>query len=110
ALVVSIKGRVQRRDDGAVVVSAQELTIIDTTDMGAGGPLNLTIPSFKATEPLIRQPSDVLRAHSGTTDLNIKLAGNLTMEIMRVGPQYKVAPNPALFGDLKVLLGPACLE
>lgn len=109
-LVVSIKGRVQRRDDGSVVISAQEMTILDTTDMAAGGPLNLTIPSYKATEPLIRQLGEVLRSHSGTTDVNIKLVGNLTMEIMRVGPQYKVNPNPALFGDLKVLLGPSCLE
>src|SRR5699024_4899386 len=35
-LVVSIQGLVQRRDDGTVVVSAQEITIIDTTDIGAG--------------------------------------------------------------------------
>src|SRR5690625_6049683 len=63
------------------------MTIIDTTDMGAGGPLNLTIPSFKATTALIRQLGDVLRSHSGTTDVNIKLVGNLSMEILRVGPQ-----------------------
>lgn len=109
-LVVSIKGRVQRRDDGSVVISAQEMTILDTTDMGADGPLNLTIPSYKATEPLIQQLGDILRNHSGTTDVNIKLVGNLSMEIMRVGPQYKVKPNPSLYGDLKVLLGPSCLE
>lgn len=109
-LVVSIKGRVQRRDDGSVVISAQEMTIIDTTELGSSGPLNLTIPSFKATEPLIRQLGDILRNHSGSTDVNIKLVGNLSMEIMRVGPQFKVNPNPALFGDLKVLLGPSCME
>src|SRR5699024_11840942 len=74
----------------SVVISAQEMTIIDTTDMGAGGPLSLTIPSFKATEPLIRQLGDVLRAHSGTTDVNIKLVGNLTMEVMRRSEERRV--------------------
>src|SRR5699024_12382101 len=67
-LIVSIKGRVQRRDDSSVVISAQEMTIIDTTDIGAGGPSNLTIPSFTASTALIRQLGDVLRNHSRTTD------------------------------------------
>jgi DNA polymerase-3 subunit alpha len=29
---------------------------------------------------------------------------------MQLGADFRVSPNPALFGDLKVLLGPACLE
>jgi DNA polymerase-3 subunit alpha len=29
---------------------------------------------------------------------------------MRLGVHLRVNPNPALFGDLKVLLGPACLD
>ena len=28
----------------------------------------------------------------------------------QLGPQFRVNPNPALFGDLKILLGPACLS
>src|SRR5699024_7628562 len=96
-LIVSIKGRVQRRDDGSVVISAQEITIIDARDESADGALHLTNPSFKATEPFNRQLGYVLRSHSDTTNGNIKLVGNLSMEIQRIGPQYKVDPNPALF-------------
>jgi len=29
---------------------------------------------------------------------------------MKLGLHLRVNPTPALFGDLKVLLGPACLE
>lgn len=109
-LVVAVKGRVQRRDDGSVVISAQELTIIDATDAGSAGPVHVTLPAFKATEPLINELGGILKNHSGSTEVRLKLVGNLNMEILQLGPEFKVDPNPALFGDLKVLLGPTCLE
>jgi DNA polymerase III subunit alpha len=29
---------------------------------------------------------------------------------MKLGVAYQVAPSPSLYGDLKVLLGPSCLD
>ncbi|MCY1157174.1 MAG: dnaE [Citricoccus sp.] len=108
-LVVAIKGRVQRRDDGSITLSAQELTIPDLSG-GHSGPVSITMPAFKANETVVSALGDVLKTHPGTTEVRLKLAGNRTMEIMQLGPDFRVSPNPALFGDLKVLLGPACLE
>ena len=42
--------------------------------------------------------------------MRIHLDTRRCTQIMRLGPEYRVNPSPALFGDLKVLLGPACLE
>lgn len=111
-LIVSVKGRVQRRDDGSVSLSAQEMTLIDAQEasVGHGGPVNLSIPHFKATESLMRELGETLKNHSGSTDVRVKLMGNLGIDVMQLGPDFRVSPNPALFGDLKVLLGASCLD
>jgi DNA polymerase-3 subunit alpha len=40
----------------------------------------------------------------------VKLNGTRSVQLMRLGIEYRVNPNSALFGDLKVLLGPTCLD
>ena len=40
----------------------------------------------------------------------MKLTKNRSVEILQLSPEFRVNPNPALFGDLKVLLGPSCLD
>ena len=59
---------------------------------------------------LREQLGDVLRTHRGNTEVRVKLSGSRGTSLMRLGMNYRVNPNPALSGDLKVLLGPACLD
>jgi len=42
--------------------------------------------------------------------VHVKLVSGHKVELMRLGDDYQVTPSPALYGDLKVLLGPTCLE
>ena len=107
-LVVAVKGRVQRRDDGSVSLSAMELTIPELSD-GPGGPVRITLPAFKATEQVMGQLADVLRTHEGSSEVRLSLVGQRATQEFQLGPQFRVSPNPALFGGLKILLGPACL-
>ena len=107
-LVVAVKGRVQRRDDGSVSLSAMELTIPELSD-GPGGPVRISMPSFKATEQVVGQLADVLRTHEGSSEVRLSLVGQRGTQEFQLGPRFRVSPNPALFGDLKILLGPACL-
>ncbi|RKW71673.1 DNA polymerase III subunit alpha [Galactobacter caseinivorans] len=109
-LIVVVTGRVQRRDDGSITLSAQELRIPDIVEDGTTGPVVLSLPTHKATEPVIQRLADVLRAHPGQSEVRVKLHGTQSVEIMRLGHAFRVSPNPALFGDLKVLLGPTCLD
>ncbi|WP_394159620.1 DNA polymerase III subunit alpha [Galactobacter valiniphilus] len=109
-LIVVVKGRVQRRDDGSISLSAQELRIPDIVEDGTSGPVTLSLPTHKATEDVIRKLGDVLRAHHGQSEVRVKLLGTHSTEVMRLGGAFRVNPNPALFGDLKVLLGPSCLD
>ncbi|MCO1339221.1 DNA polymerase III subunit alpha [Kocuria polaris] len=109
-LIVVIKGRFQRRDDGAISISAQEMTIPEISEDGLAGPVVISMQSHKATEEVVSRLGNVLQTHPGNTEVRVKLAGTRTVQLMRLGPDFRVNPNPALFGDLKVLLGPACLD
>jgi DNA polymerase-3 subunit alpha len=109
-LIVVVRGRLQRRDDGAVSLNAQELTIPEISEDGLAGPVVISMPSHKATEDVVSALGEVLRTHAGNTEVRVKLSGTRTVQLMRLGMEFRVNPNPALFGDLKVLLGPTCLD
>lgn len=109
-LIVVVKGRVQRRDDGAISLNAQELTIPEISEDGLAGPVVISLPGHKATEDVVSALGDVLRTHAGNTEVRVKLSNTRSVQLMRLGMEFRVNPNPALFGDLKVLLGPACLD
>ena len=109
-LIVTIKGRLQRRDDGSVTISAQEMKIPDIDAEGQQGPIVLSLPEHRATERTLRELEGILLNHRGEAEVRINLACRGKDVLMRLSPRLRVNPNPALFGDLKVLFGPACLE
>jgi DNA polymerase-3 subunit alpha len=108
-LIVVVKGRLQRRDDGAVTLNCMELSVPDLSE-GTNGPIVITMPTHKATEAVVTELGDVLRNHRGNSEVRINLQGDTRVEVMALPVHLRVNPNPSLFGDLKVLLGPACLD
>ncbi|OMH24280.1 DNA polymerase III subunit alpha [Tersicoccus phoenicis] len=108
-LIVVVKGRLQRRDDGTVTVSAQELSVPDLSG-GAHGPVEITLASHRATELLLTEMAEVLRNHPGSSEVRLNLVGRSSVEVLRLPVRLRVNPDNALFGDLKVLLGAGCFE
>lgn len=51
---------------------------------------------------------EVLTHHRGATEVRVKLQGTRRTTVLRLD-RHRVTVDPALFGDLKQLLGPACL-
>ncbi|RJN33097.1 DNA polymerase III subunit alpha [Nesterenkonia natronophila] len=109
-LIVAVKGQVDRREDGGVVLKAMDVTVPEISDDGGAGPVVLSMPVQKATERVITELGSTLQAHSGTSDVHIRLLTGEKVELMKLGVAYQVAPSPSLYGDLKVLLGPSCLD
>ena len=109
-LVVAVRGQVDRREDGGVVLKAMDVTALDTHEDGAAGPVVLTMPVQKATEKVVAELGSTLKAHRGNSAVHVKLLSGHKVELMRLSEEFQVAPSPALYGDLKVLLGPTCLE
>ncbi|MDQ0679126.1 DNA polymerase-3 subunit alpha [Arthrobacter pascens] len=108
-LIVVVKGRLQRRDDGAVTLNCMELSVPDLSD-NMNGPVVITMQTHKATEAVVTELGDVLRTHRGTSEVRLQLQGDTRMEVMGLPVHLRVNPSPSLFGDLKVLLGPTCLD
>jgi DNA polymerase-3 subunit alpha len=109
-LIVAIKGRLQRRDDGSVTLSAMELSVPEFSEGGATGPVTITLQSHKATERTVTELRDILKTHRGNTEVKVRLQESRSVALYRLGVEYRVTPSSALFGDLKVLLGPHCVD
>ncbi|KRF06371.1 DNA polymerase III subunit alpha [Arthrobacter sp. Soil782] len=108
-LIVVVRGRLQRRDDGAVTLNAQELSVPDLTE-GHSGPVVISMLHHRATEPVIHELGSVLRQHRGNSEVRLHVRKERQMSVLSLPVDLRVNPTPALFGDLKVLLGPTCLD
>jgi len=105
--VVLVRGRVDKREDIPKII-ANELIIPDLA-IGPRGPVTVSIPTPRCTPPLVERFKEVLASHPGTTEVHLQLvnAGKTTM--VRLDDKLRVTATPALFADLKALLGPGCL-
>ena len=98
----------QRRDDGSITLNAQELTVPDLSD-GQTGPVVISMAASRPPRPWSRR-SGTCCARTGDHRGAGEAEQPRKLEMMKLGVDFRVNPNPALFGDLKVLLGPACLD
>jgi DNA polymerase-3 subunit alpha len=58
---------------------------------------------------MVERLKDVLATHPGVCEVHLRLQGGGRTTVMRIDEGLRVTPSPALMGDLKALLGPACL-
>ncbi|MEU0288933.1 DNA polymerase III subunit alpha [Streptomyces sp. NPDC052492] len=105
--VVFVKGRLDKREDVPRLV-AMELQVPDLSNAGTNAPVVLTIPATRVTPPMVSRLGEILTHHRGDSEVRIKLQGPTRTTVLRLD-RHRVKPDPALFGDLKVLLGPSCL-
>jgi len=108
--LVTVKGRLDKREEAPRLV-AQELTVLDLDDQGPNrGPLVINLPLLKTSPPLVGRLTEILGAHPGTTDVHIRLGGTGRTTLLQVADTYRVAPSPALLGEIKELLGPNAVQ
>jgi DNA polymerase-3 subunit alpha len=107
--ILVIKGRLDRREDTPKII-AMEVTQPDLTVSDAGGPLAVSLPIGRCTPPVVTRLKEVLSTHPGTTEVHLRLQNGPRTTVVRLDDKLRVAPSPALMGDLKQLLGPACLS
>lgn len=105
--VVRIKGQLSR-DKDQPELRAQEVTAPDL-NQGPTGPVVISLPSTRCTPPVVAQLRDVLGTHPGMTEVQLRLLTRSSTKVLRLDDNLRVSPSPALFADLKQLLGPGCL-
>jgi DNA polymerase III subunit alpha len=105
--VVVVRGRLDRREDVPKLV-AMEMTLPDLSE-GPRGPVVISLPVVRCTPPVVDRLKDVLATHPGATEVHLRLQAASRTTVLRIDDGLRVNPSPALMGDLKALLGPACL-
>ncbi|GAA4740962.1 DNA polymerase III subunit alpha [Amnibacterium soli] len=104
--VVVIRGRVSARDDG-MNIHANSLFLPDLGSSGGGGMVMITLPDVRATTATVKSLGDVLIRNSGDTEVRLRLTKGDTARVFEI--PYPVRVTADLYGELKSLLGPACL-
>jgi DNA polymerase-3 subunit alpha len=105
--IVTVKGRLSRSKDQPEL-HGQEISVPDLND-GPSGPVVVSMPSTRCTAPVVEQLKEVLGTHPGVTEVRLKLMTKSSTTVMKLDDRLRVAASPALFADLKALLGPNCL-
>jgi DNA polymerase-3 subunit alpha len=103
--VVTIRGRVDRRED-QVRFSALEMSSLDITS-GPVGPLLISLPISSCTPPIVDRIKEILRSHPGKREVHLQINDAGTTTMMKI--DALVTSSPSLSADLKSILGPDCL-
>ncbi len=106
--IVTVKGRLSRQKDQPEI-HGQEVSLPDLSE-GPSGPVVISLPSTRCTAPVVDQLKDVLSTHPGVTEVRLRLMTRTSTTVMRLDDRLRVEPTPALYADLKALLGPNCLS
>ncbi|GAB3387113.1 DNA polymerase III subunit alpha [Humibacter soli] len=106
--IVVVRGRVSLRDDG-MNLHAYNLFSPDlgAAASGPSGPLTITMPDQRATTDVVQSLGDMLIRHSGDGEVRLRLVKGTTARVFEL--PYRVNVSADLYGELKSLLGPACL-
>ena len=105
--IIVVKGRIDRRDDVPKLI-AMDVTVPDLS-VDDGGPFVVSMPVTRCVAPVVEQLKEVLMTHPGPTEVHLRLRGAQRTTVVRLDDKLRVASSPALLGDLKQLLGPACV-
>ncbi|MEV5502604.1 DNA polymerase III subunit alpha [Nonomuraea fuscirosea] len=105
--IVFVKGRMDKREDVAKLI-AMEVTAPDLSQV-TGGPLLVSLPLRRCTPPVVERLKEILATHPGPSEVHLQIHNGPRTTVLRLDDRLRVAPSPALIGELKQLLGPACL-
>ncbi|WP_182113655.1 MULTISPECIES: DNA polymerase III subunit alpha [unclassified Actinotalea] len=105
--IITVRGRVRRRDE-TMQLQAVEVWLPDVSAVESK-PVMITLPVSRCTPPVVERLREVLTTHPGVTEVHLKLTQPGRATVMRLEESLRIDRSPALFADLKVLLGPGCL-
>jgi DNA polymerase-3 subunit alpha len=99
--IITLKARVDRRDETRLGLMAQDVTVLDELETTAAGPLRLRVPASALNELKIHQIKKVLRDHPGDSPVYLHIGQG---KVLRLADEFRVDLDRAV-ADMKVLLG-----
>lgn len=108
--VLLVKVRVQR-DDDEPRFTGLDVSMPDLAIGGSTGPVIIKLPNSRAVPAVIDALKRVLATHPGQTAVMMHLTGDKdeNTKVFELQGGFRVTGTPALYADLKTLLGPGCL-
>src|SRR5690606_9604297 len=97
------------RDDQPQLI-AMEMTVPDLSQTGdETGPVRITLPRERCVPDVVDRLKEIFTTHPGATPIQLHVRTDTKTEVWRLEDRWRVTPSSALIGDLKALLGPACV-
>ena len=107
--VLFVRTRISKQDDGSPRISAMEITAANIAN-ATTGPVEIYLPESRVTSAIMDSLRAILSAHPGNRLVHLTVIGEEKTVSLQMDDRLKVQASSSLFGDLKALLGPTCLE
>jgi DNA polymerase III subunit alpha len=88
--VVTVKGRIDRRDEARIGFMAQEITVLENLDTSTNAPLHLRVPAASLSELKIHQLRRILRDHPGESPVYLHVTSMGNVQRLRLGDEFCV--------------------
>ena len=99
--IVTVKGRIDRRDEVCIGFMAQDVQILEGLDTGSAAPLRLRVPATSLTELKIHQIRKILREHPGDSPVYLHIGQG---KVLRLADDFCVDLDRVV-GELRMALG-----
>ncbi|MCU1397048.1 MAG: dnaE [Acidimicrobiales bacterium] len=99
--IVTVRGRLDRKDETRVGFMAQDIAVLEGLDTGSSAPLKLRLPANLLNEIKIHQLKRILRDHPGESQVFVQLGSGKTL---RLADDFCVDLDRAV-GELRVAFG-----
>jgi len=99
--IVTVRGRLDKRDESRVGFNVQDITVLDGLTMGQAPACRLRVPAASLTELKIHQLRRVLRDYPGDSPVFLHIGQG---KVLRLADEFCVDFDRAI-GDLRMILG-----
>ena len=99
--IVTVRGRIDRRDESRPGFMAQDVQILEGLDAGNSAPLRLRVPATSLNELKIHQIRKILRDHPGNSPVYLHIGQG---KVLRLADEFCVDLDRVV-GELRMALG-----
>ncbi len=99
--IVTVKGRLDKRDESRVGFMAQDIQVVEHLDGGEAPPLHLKLPATSLNELRVHQLRKILRDHPGESPVVLHIGNG---KMVRIADDFRVDLD-VVVGELRVAFG-----
>ena len=99
--IVTVKGRIDRRDDTRVSFMVKDVQVLEDLEVGAAPVLHLRVPASTLNEARITQIRSILSEHPGASQVHMHIGAG---KVLRLGDDFMVDLDRVV-GELRMALG-----